>query len=146
MALGDCIGKYVSSRLLDIRGVISEEGWEPDWPIILEFESGVVSMNTKCSRDWAIDPWEGYHFSSNEEWPLSCTSLHALPQVARVYGKTLDAVFWPANRTHGMEQCFLLLFGNQMLKIFDAGDQLGLAVFESSQPLDGLERIPATNK
>jgi len=109
----------------------------------LEFESGAVSINTKCDRDWAIDPWNTFPFRSEDEFNrgLSYASLLYLPNLERLKGKALDGVLWPANRAHGIVQCFLLRFMEHTLKVFDAGDQLGLSVIESSHLLTGTECI-----
>jgi hypothetical protein len=113
----------------------------------LEFESGAVSINTKCDRDWTIDAWNGFPFRSEDESNrgLCYASVLFLPNLERLKGKVLDEVLWPSNRAHGIVQCFFLRFGEHVLRIFDAGDQLGLSAIESSHLLTGTECITCSD-
>lgn len=77
-AVREIMAKHVGRRLLDIRGVTCEEGREANSTMVLQFESGAVSINTKCDHLWAIDPWGDYCFTLGEQepsWNESCPYL-----------------------------------------------------------------------
>lgn len=46
--------------LHDIRGVVSRRGWEPNWPVVLCFDTLAIGLNTKSNYLWSIDLWQNY--------------------------------------------------------------------------------------
>jgi hypothetical protein len=133
---------HVGSSLVDIKGIVSSDGWEPDWPLILCFESGAVAINTKCDWQWAIDRWSDHTFDradSDPDFRLLYVSLLGTLGVESLRGQSLLEIHWPSDRSYGIEQSFLFCFGDIWLRIFDAGDQLGVALL-GTLPVDS-ERI-----
>ncbi len=126
--------KAIGSKLQDITGVVSQYGWEPDWPIVLRFSSVSISFATKCCNLWSIDEWgddDGLRKDINDEGLpliLSERSLVQLLDLRGLVGTLLRSVYWPAVRGYGVEQCFVLTFAVNALRIYEAGDQLGLEV------------------
>ena len=47
----------VGHQLSDIKGVVSQRGWEPDWPLVFQFDVAAVSFATHSDYLWAIDRW-----------------------------------------------------------------------------------------
>jgi hypothetical protein len=127
------------TRLCGITGVVSQRGWEPDWPVVFHFPLQSVCFQTKCDYLWSIEPWnigDALFAKGNEEGPLHLAegSLVPLLGLAPLLGCELQAVYWPASRGYDVEQQFLLAFGGASLRVYDAGDQLGLQYLAHGQP------------
>jgi hypothetical protein len=127
------------TRLCGITGVISQYGWEPDWPVVFHFPSQNVSFQTKRDYLWAINAWimgDALFEKDSDEGPLQLVegSLVPLLGLEPLLGCELRGVYWPASRGYDAEQQFLLAFGNALLRIYDAGDQLGLQYLTSDNP------------
>ncbi|MGG6298252.1 hypothetical protein ACQ4M4_28135 [Leptolyngbya sp. AN02str] len=133
----------MASPLCDIWGVVSEEGWEPDWPLILWFEAGAVSFSTKCSERWAIEPWNAAtHFDPTilNESTFQILELESLvtgrspqPAFAPLIGQALTTVHWPTHRSYGVLQSFFLWFETVGLHIFDGGDEIACAIVSGEE-------------
>lgn len=112
--------------LVDITGVQSSYGWEPDWPIILTFQSISIAMNTKSDSLWSLDRWEDWAFdeaygSSDSSFPLRHVSVLDDLGLRSVVGKTLMAVY--ARPLSRIEE-FLLVLNEHGLIVGNGGDQL----------------------
>lgn len=80
-------------------------------------------------------PFSGPREDVNAHGPLMLSerSLVQLLGLHGLVGTTLKAIYWPAVRSYGIEQSFVLAFDGNSLRISDAGDQLGLQVLASDQ-------------
>lgn len=123
----------VNECVIDIKGVVSQNGWEPDWPIVIQFESSSISFNTKCGYLWAIGSFENIEFCYEEnDLPLKLRyePLSQYLDITSLLNNKLIGVYMFENCVD-KEQVFLLQIGRYYLKIFDAGDELGLEIVTS---------------
>jgi hypothetical protein len=133
------LSRALGTRLCGVTGVISQYGWEPDWPVVLHFPSQSVCVQTKCDYLWAFDPWvmgDPLFEKSNDDDPLQLAEESLVQRLGLqpLLGCELLEVYWPASRGFDVEQQFLLAFGGASLRIYDAGDQLGLQCLTSDHP------------
>lgn len=117
-ALGRC--------LLDIKGVVSSDGWEPDWPVVLKFGDLSISINTKCDFLWALDRWQDWNFdqeyaNSEPDHPLCYNSLIDLLDLSDLINQPLSSVYV---RPIPAIEDFALTFNSRALIIGNGGDQL----------------------
>lgn len=123
----------IGDHLLDIKGVVSQRGWEPDWPIVLEFSSVTIGINTKCSYLWAIDLWRHFRLRDQAEDNLLQLRFESIAQrigLSTVLGSTLVRISWPRDRSYGQIQSILFRVGEHALRVFDAGDELGIEILK----------------
>lgn len=59
-------------------------------------------------------------------------SILGLLNLMCLKGQELEAVLWPVSRGDDVEQSFVLRLGKSLLRIFDAGDELGVEVIANS--------------
>jgi len=123
----------------DIKGVVSQDGWEPDWPVVFEFPTAVFAINTKQDHLWAIDRWHDFRLRVQDEGePLVLTyeSIADIVDLTDAIGKQLEAIAWPRDRSDWSQQAFLFRFVGANLRVFDAGDELGLEVLDEIEDAD----------
>ena len=137
---------HLNALLLDIKGVVSNDEWEPDWPLVLELESGSVGINTKSDWLWAFDRWKDYPFRqdpSASDLVLSYRSVLEQLGLKPLKGRRLTEVLWPVDRRFKWEigESFLFRFDNVYLQIFDAGDCLGVKLLDRVPTDERHERI-----
>jgi hypothetical protein len=118
-----------NEKIIDLKGVFSQDGWEPDWPIVILLESTSISFHTKCNYLWAIGEFQKVEFHCEKrELPLRLkfdTVTNDFNFSKLLYQK-LTACFQAKTHVYGDEQAFLLQIGKFYLKIYNAGDELGL--------------------
>lgn len=137
--LSGCVGR----RIQDINGTVSQDGWGPDWPVVLRFESTAVAINTECGHLWAVDRWLDFPLRPQEPGdplPIRFESIGKRVALDEILGQELLGVTWPKDRSYGIVQCLLFRFTRSDLRIFDAGDELGLEVLPT-QDTASWERI-----
>lgn len=123
---------FLGSSIQDINGVISPDGWEPDWPLVFVFDSGSFAINAKCDLYWSIERWDDYRFHdeteemNNANMILSYESVTKSLDLSPILNDTIRGVSWPQKRGYEEIQSFLLRFENADLRVFDAGDKLGI--------------------
>ncbi len=137
-SIGNTLSKLfkvvINEHILEINGVVSQDGWEPDWPIVIKFESMSIGFHTKNDYLWSIDSFENIEFCyEKNDLPLDLKYKHLRNHmnINRILNRRFAGLFKVKNHSGIEEQAFLLQVGRYFFKIFDAGDELGIEILTS---------------